>query len=151
LAAHRRGLGYLAADPVLFGGTVRSNLAWAAPDADDRAMWDALAVAGATELIDRLGGGLDSPIHEAGANLSAGERQQLALARALTRGPALLLLDEATSSLDRACERRVLARLTALKPRPTILLVSHRAESFAQCDRVVAMSGGHISSTRRLA
>jgi ABC-type multidrug transport system fused ATPase/permease subunit len=151
LAAHRRGLGYLAADPVLFGGTVRSNLAWAAPDADDRAMWDALAVAGATELIDRLGGGLDSPIHEAGANLSAGERQQLALARALTRGPALLLLDEATSSLDRARERRVLARLTALKPRPTILLVSHRAESFAQCDRVVAMSGGHISSTRRLA
>jgi ATP-binding cassette subfamily C protein len=149
--AHRGRLAYLAADPVLFGGTVRSNLSWAAPDAGDEAMWEALEAATVTELVRRLGGGLDGRIHEAGANLSAGERQQIAIARALLRRPSLLLLDEATSSLDRDRERRVLAKLASRDPRPTILFVSHREESFARCDRVVALSKGQITSIRSVA
>lgn len=151
LAAHRGALAYLAADPALFGGTVRSNLSWAAPHADDEAMWTAIEAAIATELVDRLGGGLDSRIHEAGANLSAGERQQIAIARALLRRPSLLLLDEATSSLDIVREQRVLSALASLDPRPTILFVSHREESFARCDRVVGLSEGQITSVRRVA
>jgi ABC-type bacteriocin/lantibiotic exporter with double-glycine peptidase domain len=150
LAAHRARLAYLAADPLLFGGTVRSNLAWTAPEAGDEAMWDALEAATATDLVRRLGGGLDSRIHEAGANLSAGERQQIAIARAMLRRPSLLLLDEATSSLDRDRERRVLANLASRDPRPTIVFVSHREESFAQFDRVVALSDGQIVSIRRV-
>lgn len=145
LSAHRGGLAYLAAEPVLFGGTVRSNLAWAAPDAGDAAMWEALAAATATELVERLGRGLGSLLFEAGANLSAGERQQIALARALLRRPSLLLLDEATSSLDADRERLVLANLAALEPRPTILFVSHRPASFALCDRVITVSGGQFA------
>jgi ATP-binding cassette subfamily C protein len=151
LTAYRRRLAYLAADPVLFAGTVRSNLSWAAPNAGDEAMWEALEAATATEIIARLGGGLDSRIHDAGANLSGGERQQIAIARALLRNPSLLLLDEATSSLDREREQRVLAKLATRNPRPTILFVSHREESFAQCDRVVALSEGKIHSIRRIA
>jgi ATP-binding cassette subfamily C protein len=142
-------LAYLAADPVLFGGSLRSNLSWVARDAGDPAMWQALETAGATEFVDRLGRGLDSRIDEAGTNLSAGERQQIAIARALLRRPSLLLLDEATSSLDRLCERRLLDKLAALEPRPTILLVSHREESFARCNRVATLSDGEIISIRR--
>jgi ATP-binding cassette subfamily C protein len=147
---HRRRLAYLGADPVLFAGTVRDNLAWAAPGADDAAKWTALEIATAADLINRLGNGLDSRLHEAGANLSAGERQQIALARALLRRPSLLLLDEATCSLDAARERQLLTNLAALEPRPTILIVSHRAESFALCNRVVTLAGGQIASIRRV-
>jgi len=150
LTSHRAHLAYLGADPMLFGGTVRGNLAWAAPDTGDEEMWAAIETATATDLVERLGDGLDSRLHEAGANLSAGERQQIALARALLRRPSLLLLDEATCSLDAASERRLLARLASLEPRPTILFVSHRTESFALCGRVIDLAEGRVTSIRRV-
>jgi ABC-type transport system involved in cytochrome bd biosynthesis fused ATPase/permease subunit len=80
---------------------------------------------------------------------TAGERQQIGLARALLRRPSLLLLDEATCSLDADSERRLLVNLTSLALRPTILLISHRAESFAPCDRIITLADGQLNSDRR--
>ncbi|HXL70584.1 MAG TPA: ATP-binding cassette domain-containing protein, partial [Rhizomicrobium sp.] len=71
--------------------------------------------------------------------VSGGERQRIALARALLRAPKLLLLDEASSALDSAAERAVLARLAAMKPRPTIVLIAHRRENLDLCDRVIVI------------
>ena len=144
VAEHQARLAYLAAEPALFGGTVRDNLAWVVPHADDRRIWAALETADADGLVRGLGDGLDSRLDEGGANLSAGERQLIAFARALMRRPSLILIDEATASLDADREARLLARLTALEPRPTILLVSHRAASLARCDRVIAFADGAI-------
>ncbi len=144
LAGYRRRLAYLGADAALFGDSVRNNLLWAAPGADDDALWEALRLADAEALVRRLGQGLDSRLADAGANLSAGERQRIALARALLRRPGLLLLDEATGSLAAASERRVLGHIRALTPAPTVLMVSHRAESLALCDRVLTLAEGAL-------
>lgn len=149
LRLHRARLAYLVADPVLFKGSLRSNLLWSTPGARDDSLWEALETAAAADLVGRLASGLDSPIHDGGANFSAGERQQIGLARALLRRPSLLLLDEATCSLDADSERRLLANLTSLAPRPTILLISHRAESFALCDRIITLADGQLTLDRR--
>jgi len=150
-AGHRRRLAYLGAEPVLFADTVRVNLAWAAPGARDAAMRSALGKAGVEGLVDRLGG-LGGMLSEAGNNLSAGERQRLACARAFLRRPQLWLLDEATSSLDAAGERELVRRILAEEPRPTVLFVTHRAESLALCERVVTLADGRIAAdeTRRI-
>jgi ATP-binding cassette subfamily C protein len=78
--------------------------------------------------------------------LSGGERQRLALARALLRAPRLLVLDEAANAIDADGEAALLARLAALDPRPTILMISHRAESMALCDRVVRVELGDVTA-----
>jgi ATP-binding cassette subfamily C protein len=77
--------------------------------------------------------------------LSGGERQRLAIARALLRRPRLLVLDEATNAIDAASEAALLDRLAALDPRPTIVMISHRAESMACCDQVITIERGEIS------
>ncbi|MBA4789654.1 MAG: ABC transporter ATP-binding protein [Rhizobiales bacterium] len=140
----RAHLAYVAQDPVLFNDTVRANLAWMRPDADDRALDAALRRAGASALVARLPHGLETVVGERGVLLSGGERQRLALVRALLRAPRLLLLDEATSAIDPAGEREVMAGLRALDPRPAILVVAHRAETLALCDRVVMLEHGVV-------
>ncbi len=146
LDAHRDRLAYVGQDAVLFGDTVRRNLLWAAPGASDAEMWEALDLVEAGELVRRLGDGLDSSLGARGHLLSTGERQRIALARALLRRPSLLILDEATSSIDAAGERILIERLCALAPRPTLLMISHRAESLALCERVLTFSAGKLVS-----
>lgn len=141
---HRSRLAYVGQDPVLFGDTIRRNLLWAAPTASEAAMWQAIELVGAGDIVRRLGHGLDSPVGERGGLISTGERQRIALARAFLRRPRLFILDEATSSIDVPGERIILQRLCALKPRPTILMVSHRAESLALCDRILGFSAGQL-------
>jgi ATP-binding cassette subfamily C protein len=83
-------------------------------------------------------------VGERGALVSGGERQRIALARAILRRPRLLVLDEATSAIDIAGEREILTRLRALAPKPTIVIIAHRAESLALCDRVLRFEGGSV-------
>jgi ATP-binding cassette subfamily C protein len=128
-------LAYVAQEAFLFDGSVRRNLAWGCPDATETEMVEALALAEAGDLLARLG--LDGAVGDRGARVSAGERQRLALARAVLRRPGLLILDEATNALDVATERAILARLDQLRPATTILMVSHRAESLALCDHLL--------------
>jgi ATP-binding cassette subfamily C protein len=145
LDAWRGRIAYVAQDAFLFHESVRRNLAWMAPEATEDEMWRALDLAGASDLVRRMDGGLDAVVGERGSLVSGGERQRLALARAVLRRPRLLILDEATSALDAASERAILERLRALGDRPTIVLIAHRAESLALCDRVLALGDGGAS------
>jgi ATP-binding cassette subfamily C protein len=141
----RRHVAYVAQDPVLFNESVRDNLLWANPrDADEIAR--ALAVAGVDRLVERLPEGLDTIVGERGALISGGERQRLALARALLREPAFLILDEATSAIDVAGEAGIMQRLRALSPRPAVLMIAHRRESLRFCDRVVVLADGRVAA-----
>jgi ATP-binding cassette subfamily C protein len=134
---------YIAQDPVLFNESVRQNLLWANPR-DDGAIARALAVAGADRVIEQLPGGLDTVVGERGSLISGGERQRLALARALLRAPAILILDEATNAIDVAGEAEILMRLRALSPRPAVVMIAHRRESLRFCDRVLHLAKGRF-------
>jgi ATP-binding cassette, subfamily C, bacterial len=142
--------GYAPQETFLFHGTVRRNIGWIVPDADDDHLWDALRIAGADGIVWRLGG-LDAMVGEGGISLSGGERQRLAIARTLLRRAPLMVLDEATSALDVATERELLDRLLALPWRPAIVLIAHRAESLSRCDRVVVFADARIIEDRHRA
>jgi ABC-type multidrug transport system fused ATPase/permease subunit len=145
LTAWRDGLSYVSQDAFLFHDTVRRNLAWANGQASEQEMWRALGLAGADDLVRRMEKGLETVVGERGMLMSGGERQRLALTRALLREPRLLLMDEATSALDSEAERGVLARLAMLQPRPTIVLIAHRRENLDLCDRVIHVENGEGS------
>lgn len=147
-AAHAAGwretLAYVPQEGFLFHDTVRRNLSWGSTTVEDDALWRALALAGAEPLVRRMPLALDTVVGERGGLLSGGERQRLAIARALLRAPRMLVLDEATNAIDATSEAELLARLAALDPRPTIVMISHRAESMARCDRVITVERGHL-------
>ncbi len=145
--AWREQIAYAAQDPYLFHASVRENLLWGARDPDDAAIWTALETAAAADLVRALPEGLATIVGERGALLSGGERQRLAMARALLRGGRLLILDEATSAVDLATEARIFAALRAQVPRPAMLVIAHRAETLAFCDRVVRLHAGRVEES----
>jgi ATP-binding cassette subfamily C protein len=142
LAAWRARIAYVAQDAFLFHDSVRRNLAWVNPKASEEEMWEALQFVGAADLVRRMDRGIDTVVGERGTLVSGGERQRLALARAILRHPRMLILDEATNAIDVASERDILERLRRLMPRPTILMIAHRAESLALCDRSLRFEAG---------
>ncbi|QPC98777.1 ABC transporter ATP-binding protein [Qipengyuania soli] len=121
----RARVAYVQQEPVLFTGTVRSNLLWAKPDASDAECERALDRAAARFVAD-LPDGLDYQLGEGGRNLSGGERHRIALARALLREPDLLILDEATSAVDPESERLIAGAVAALAGSCTVLIIGHR-------------------------
>jgi ATP-binding cassette subfamily C protein len=145
LAAWGDSISYVSQDPFLFHDTVRRNLSWANPEADEAAMWRALTLADAEALVRRMEQGLDTVVGERGTLVSGGERQRIALARAILRAPRLLLLDEATNAIDVTTEREILKRLAALMPRPTIVMIAHRPESLRLCERALWLKAGRLS------
>ena len=145
LPAWRACISYISQDPYLFYDTVRRNLLWANPAANEAALWDALRLAGADEIVRRMPGGLDAVVGERGTLISGGERQRLAIARAMIRNPRLLILDEATNAIDIAAERVLIDALLDVAPRPTVLMIAHRRESLARCDRILRLEGGEIT------
>lgn len=142
-AAWRRGIGYLGQDPVLFVGTIRDNITWGRPNIDDATVTAALEAAGAGFVL-RLPGGLDTQVAERGGSFSGGERQRIALARALVGTPRLLILDEATSALDVETEREVTKALHLRRGNTTILAITHRLVSVREADMIVVLEAGHI-------
>lgn len=139
----RGKVAYLQQEPVLFHGSVRDNLLWADPTADDARLGEALGRANASFVFD-LPAGLDTPVGDAGRHLSGGERQRIVLARGLLRDPALLILDEATSALDAAAERKVADAIEAMRGSCTILVITHRGLLSELADQRFAMAAGRI-------
>lgn len=144
-AGWRRQVGYVPQEPFLFDRTIAENLRWAAPEADDAALWAALESADAAGFVRALPDGLATRVGDRGNRFSGGERQRLCLARALLRRPALLVLDEATSELDPASEQRLLAALHGLRGDMTILVIAHRLPPDFAPDRVLQLEQGRLA------
>ncbi len=138
----RRRVGMVAQSPTLFGGTVRSNLLWGCAAADDDALWEALTAAQAADFVKALPQGLDAPVNEDGHGFSGGQRQRLAIARALVRRPDILILDDATSALDYATDAALRQALKQLSFTPTVFLVSQRTVSLSHADRILVLEDG---------
>lgn len=145
LAALRRHVGLVPQDVVLFAGTLADNITLGRLHADAAALEGALEAAGLGVLLRRLPGGLAAQIHERGANLSHGERQLVAVARALIYNPAVLILDEATSGVDPETERHLQAALERLVAGRTALVIAHRLSTVARADRVLVVRDGRVA------
>jgi ATP-binding cassette subfamily C protein len=139
----RPWIGYVSQDTVLFNASVRENLLWAAPEADDEAIGRALRDSRA-EFVYELARGLETRVGDLGVLLSGGQRQRLALARALLRKPRLLIMDEATSALDMDNELHIMRTVGALRGTMTILIVSHRPSAVRDADVLHVLDGGTI-------
>jgi ATP-binding cassette subfamily B protein len=147
LASYRHRLGVVPQESYLFAGTVRDSIAYARPDASDADVEAAARATGAHDMIMGLSGGYGHEIAERGRNLSAGQRQLIALARAQLADPAILLLDEATAALDLAAEAAVNHAIAELTAARTTIVVAHRLTTAARADRIVVLDSGGIAET----
>jgi PrtD family type I secretion system ABC transporter len=140
-----RWVGYVAQETMLFTGTIRDNIAIAAPEADDETVVRAAELAGVHGFVVDLPDGYGTDIGEAGMRMSGGERQRIAIARALLNDPPVLLLDEAASNLDRQAEFALRDALVKLAPKRTIVIVCHTPTLLAACRHIVVMDKGRIA------
>lgn len=146
-SALRRQLGIVPQEGFLFGGTVRDNVAFGKPGADEGEIQRALQAVGAEEMLAALPEGLETEVGERGSQLSAGQRQLVAFARALLAEPAILILDEATSNVDVRTERRIEQGLRRLLAGRTAIVVAHRLSTIRNAARIVVLDGGRIAES----
>ncbi len=143
-ATLRKNIGYVPQDITLFYGTVRENILFSAPYADDAAMLNAAEIAGVTEFVHPSAKGFDLHIGERGDGLSGGQRQTVAIARALLLDPPLLIMDEPTNSLDNRSEEVFKRKLEKALPGKTFMLVTHRASLLTLVPRLIVLDGGRV-------
>ncbi len=128
----------------LFSGTVATNLRFANPDATDADLWRALEVAQARDFVATMPGGLDAPIDQGGTNVSGGQRQRLAIARALVKRPRIYLFDDCFSALDAATDTRLREALRDQTRDATVIIVAQRVSTIMHADRVVVLDDGRV-------
>ncbi|MBQ1767263.1 MAG: ATP-binding cassette domain-containing protein, partial [Aquincola sp.] len=139
----RRQIGYVPQDVTLFHGSIRENIELGRTEGGDAALLDAARSACLEETLSQLPAGLATPVGERGELLSGGQRQSVAIARALLAKPRLLLMDEPSSMMDPATEQRLIRELRALKD-TTLLLVTHRMAMLPLVDRLVVLDRGRV-------
>jgi ATP-binding cassette subfamily B protein len=139
-----RRIGLVPQKPYLFSGTVRSNLLFARPDATDDELWAALEIAQATDFVRAMPGGLDAPIAQGGASVSGGQRQRLAIARALVRRPEIYLFDDSFSALDLATDARLRAALAPHVADAAVVIVAQRVSTIMGADQILVLEDGHV-------
>ncbi len=137
-------IGLVPQKPYLFSGTVASNLRFARPDATDEELWAALDIAQATDFVRAMPGGLDAPIAQGGSNVSGGQRQRLAIARALVRRPEIYLFDDSFSALDLATDARLRAALVPHTAEATVVIVAQRVSTIKDADQILVLEDGHV-------
>lgn len=130
--------------PILFSGTIESNLKWGNPNASENELIEAAKLAQAYEFIEKKPDGFKSRVDRGGRNFSGGQRQRLAIARALAVKAKFLVLDDASSALDYATDSKLRSGLKTLK-NTTVVLVSQRASAVAECDMIICLEAGHIA------
>ncbi|HEY3722215.1 MAG TPA: ABC transporter ATP-binding protein [Acidimicrobiia bacterium] len=135
-------IGLVPQKPYLFSGTVASNLRYADPDATDEELWTALEVAQAKNFVSAMPGGLDAPISQGGGNVSGGQRQRLAIARALVRKPGIYLFDDSFSALDLATDARLRAALAPVVQDAVTVIVAQRVSTIMNADQILVVEDG---------
>ena len=140
-----RGLiGFVPQRSMMFGGTVASNLRFGKEDATEEQMWHALGVAQAREFVEQMPGGLDAAVDQGGANVSGGQRQRLAIARAVVRQPKVYVFDDSFSALDFATDARLRAALKGEAHDATVLIVAQRVSSIMHADQIIVLDAGSV-------
>lgn len=141
---YRRHIGFVPQEVLLFGGTIRENIAYGELDASEEQIIEAAKLANAWEFIEKMPKGLDSIVGERGVQLSGGQKQRVAIARALLKNPPLLILDEATSALDAESEYLVQEALEKLMENRTTIIIAHRLSTVRKADKILVVEGGQI-------
>ena len=139
-----RRIGVVPQRAFLFSGTVASNLRYGAPDATDEELWHALEVAQARTFVEEMPGQLDAPINQGGSNVSGGQRQRLAIARAIVRRPEVYLFDDSFSALDFKTDSQLRAALRDETRSATVIIVAQRVGTILHADRIIVMDAGTI-------
>ncbi len=142
----RDAIGMVLQKNVLFSGTVRENLKWGNPEASDEEILKAIDMAGATELLERLPGGLDMELGQQGVNVSGGQKQRLCIARALLKKPKILIFDDSTSAVDTKTDAKIRNNLASIEDL-TQIIIAQRISSIRHCDLIVVMDQGKIVQT----
>ena len=143
-AALRGAIGIVPQKAVLFQGTIRENLLWGNPKADDEQLWQALEIAQAREVVKDKKGELNAAVEQGGTNFSGGQRQRLTIARALVRKPSVLILDDSASALDYATDARLRMAIRNMENPPTTFIVSQRAASVWYADQILVLDDGQL-------
>ncbi|MBO1413303.1 ABC transporter ATP-binding protein [Streptomyces sp. FH025] len=147
LTQWRSRISWVEQDCPILHGTLRDNLRYAAPEAADDSLWRVLDLVNLTQKVHRLPAGLDTEVGERGARLSSGERQRIAIARAILARPRLLLMDEPTAHLDPANEAALTATLHNLRQECALLVIAHRMSTIETADAVVLLADGTAQAT----
>lgn len=137
-------IGLVPQRPYLFSGTVRSNLLYGKPDATEDELWTALEIAQAKDFVERMDEGLDAPISQGGTNVSGGQRQRLAIARALVKRPELYIFDDSFSSLDTGTDARLRQALKRSTAGATLVIIAQRVSSIVDADQILVLDDGRI-------
>jgi ATP-binding cassette subfamily B protein len=140
-----RLIGLVPQRPYLFSGTVASNLRYGNPQASDEELWRALEIAQARDFVEAMSEGLSSPIAQGGGNVSGGQRQRLAIARALVHRPRIYLFDDSFSALDYATDAALRAALAAETAEATVLIVAQRVSTIRQANRIIVLEDGRVA------
>ncbi|MDR3086927.1 MAG: ATP-binding cassette domain-containing protein, partial [Azoarcus sp.] len=140
----RRHIGYVPQDPVLFYGSLRKNIALSRPHADDADVLRAADIAGLSGFVNAHPQGFDMLVSERGDSLSGGQRQSVAIARAVIHDPPILLLDEPTASMDHTTEEEIKHKLVEFAQGKTMLIITHRTPLLALADRIIVIDGGNV-------